>query len=527
MTLTWNTYGRARTAMTLVPLLSLAAVGCTDDTIGPAPVVRELESIEQCKHTLVAGSMTQCGYLHVPANRNDPGSPLIKVYVTVFPAQDPAKATTPLIYLTGGPGTSTASAISLFENAFMNPQWGGPDYADIANAFRDNRDLIVLDQRGTNYSEPTLYCSKELGPARAQAYGMSMTDAIALRLTKLQECYQRLKAEGVDLSAFDTNENAADVYDLAVSLGHEKVNLYGASYGTRLTMTVMKLFPEVVESAAVDSVLPPEVNPFETQPEGVAYALGALWLSAEAKFPTLEAQFYETIAELEATPVQVTAHHYDVNGNPVDDIPVTMTGVEYVNYVVGTLRNTPVTASLPKNIAAMADTAGYQVAADAHLSTLDFLFPDGEGGTDATALGMFESVNGAADGYYTTVELIENQIDHYLQTDSLQTWGRQIFIQQNANVVGKWPVDPLLEDALYPLISDIPILMMVGSLDSATPLPFSEPSSRYLSNSFYFDIMAGHAVCFLPCASDLLNSFLKNPSVKPESSCSADPGWVQ
>lgn len=501
--------------------LLLALVGCGGEEKPPInfDAMMQVFTPTTCKHTLASGSKTRCGYVAVPELRTDPMSRKIKVYAAVFPAMDPAKATTPLIYLTGGPGTSTASAMGLFEN--------DPTYR---NTFGDNRDLVVLDQRGTNYSEPSLYCSDELRGSLIPAYGMSLVDATNLRLKKLAECYTRLKASGANLSAYNTNENATDVRDVALALGYPKVNLYGASYGTRLTMTVMKLLPDLVQSAVIDSVLPPEVNSFAAQPEGVAYGLAAFWNQTKTDFPQLESQFYATIERLQNLPIKVTAHHYDTNGNPKDSIDVTVGPVEYISYVVGALRNTPITQALPLQIATMFMNptrmpGNYQIVADAYLGTIEFLFPIAGPGTEATAYGMFESVGGAGDGSFTSVAQIQNNINHFLQGEAMRQWGQANFIDQNADVVGMWPVTPLPASVQYPLISDIPTLLLVGTLDTATPQPYSEQSSHYLSKNFYRNELAGHAVAYLPCASMMLDEFLKNPSQNPMTMCPKDPMW--
>lgn len=120
----------------------------------------------------------------------------------------------------------------------------------------------MVDQRGTNYSEPLIYCSQELGPERGSAYSMPYDESAVLRTQKQVECYNRLVDEGIDLSGNNSLENAADVNDLATVLGYEKFNLYGASYRTRLVMFIMKEYPELARVGVVDSVLPPEVNAF-------------------------------------------------------------------------------------------------------------------------------------------------------------------------------------------------------------------------------------------------------------------------
>jgi pimeloyl-ACP methyl ester carboxylesterase len=519
-----TTHVFARKSAALWSLLALMAAGCGDsqtDPEGAEPILRPFESAA-CSHMLSQGSTTRCGTLQVPADRADPNSKLIEVYASIYPAKDPATATTPLIYLIGGPGSSTEAAKNLFE--ITDPS--SPE-AHYRQGFGDNRDLIVLDQRGTNNSAPGLYCSKELGPVREQAYTMKLADANTLRLTKLEECFKRLKEEGVNLSAFDTYESAADVRDLALSLGYERVNLYGASYGTRLSMTVMKEFPELVENAVIDSILPPEVNPFETQPEGAAYGLVSLWELAMDTYPDLERHFHETIAKLETAAVTVKIKRPMID---TDELAVVVTGVEYANYVFSRLREPAPDPELPGSIVKMSqskDAQDFAPVAAVYLNTIDFLFPKEEAGiNNSTAYGMFESINAAADGHYTDLEVVENNIIHYLETDAVREWGRQTFIYQNADVLGKWPVDPLPKDILQPLISDIPTLMLVGTLDAATPPPFSRSAANYLSNSQYVEILGGHALAFQTCAVDMLNEFLKDPSAEVSNTCPATVKWM-
>jgi pimeloyl-ACP methyl ester carboxylesterase len=524
MKVSWNTHVLARKSAALWSLLPLMALGCTTEDVDPAPVdpkpvVRPFVKAD-CSHPLIPDSTTHCGTVEVPADREDPSSPLIKIFATVYPAKDSTTATAPLIYLTGGPGTSTQSPKNIFEITDEN------DFLAIyRQTFGDNRDLIVLDQRGTNNSEPTLYCSKELGPAREQAYAMKLADASTLRLAKLEECYKRLNA-AYDLSNFNTIENAADVRDLALSLGYEKVNIFGASYGTRLTMMVMKLFPEIIENVAIDSVLPPEINPFEKQAEGAASALAEFWTITKTDFPTLETQFYETIAALETAPVTVMVQRTtDVTARSV-----LVTGVEYANFVFGTLRGPAPDPTLPASIVKMRQSMDPQDFAPVgvnYLNTIDFLFPTDEAGvSDSTSYGMFESVNAAADGFYTDLNLVESNIVKYLKTDSVREWGRQTFIYQNADVLGKWPVDPQPEDVLQPLVSDIPTILLVGTIDPGTPPVFSEAAAKNLSNARYEKILGGHAVCFQACASQLMDAFVKDPSTMSASMCPTSVEWM-
>lgn len=482
----------------------------------PVPTITWVDCIEPT----APGSQTTCGFLTVPENREDPNSNMIDLYFARIPAPDQTTATPPLIFLTGGPGATTQTAWELFENP---NQIGALDV--YRNTFGDNRDIIILDQRGTNQSIPSLYCSQELAAGIPSAYSMPYADAVTMRLGFLEECRERFINEGIDLNGYNTVENATDVNDLVQALDLDKVVLFGASYGTRLVMITMELFPDIVESAVIDSILPPEVNPFPAQAGGTAYALGNFWTQTKADFPNLEQVFYETISRLEAQPKPYTVNWTDSSGN-TQTTTVTVTGTVYADYVIGGLRATPYNKDLPLSMMQAYQTQDYSAIAQDWTGSIGFLFPTTGPGTGADAFGMFECVNAANNGYYTTPEQVTQKIQGFLTTESIQNWATQNFIRINADVLGLWPVTPLPPSIMYPLESDLPTLMLVGSLDSATPEVFSWPSSRFLPNSYYFEILAGHAVTVDPCAAELMNNFIKNPSVVPEDPCNNTPEWT-
>jgi hypothetical protein len=84
----------------------------------------------------------RCGYLVVPEDRGRPDSGTIRLIVAIVPAGSARSEPAPVVYLAGGPG-----GIALHE----------ADVA-VATGLNRDRDLILMDQRGTLYSEPALTC---------------------------------------------------------------------------------------------------------------------------------------------------------------------------------------------------------------------------------------------------------------------------------------------------------------------------------------------------------------------------------
>ena len=175
-----------------------------------------------------------CGYLTVPENRTLSNSPTIELaYAIVDAAEDEGRP--PIVYLAGGPG---GSAIDDF---VADPEgWQYP--------FTNARDLVLIDQRGTGYSIPTLDCPELAEEVAFEDENPEVT------------CHNRLLEEGIDLTAYNTAENAADVAALREELGIESWDLLGISYGTRLALEIMRDYPQGVRSVVLDSVFPPNAD---------------------------------------------------------------------------------------------------------------------------------------------------------------------------------------------------------------------------------------------------------------------------
>lgn len=499
--------------LSVVLLLSLVS-GVPSVTLATVPGFE----LTTCKHTLEPGSTTLCGYMTVPEDRGKPDGKTIAIYVGIFRTPNGTSNNEPLFYLIGGPGATTADAYNIFEDTSPS------NY--IRQNLGDNRDIVVIDQRGTNNSLPALYCSDELGPLRSQVYGISYRDAAALRIQAFSTCYNRFKSQGIDLSAYNTLENASDIKDLAAVLGYQKINIYSASYGTRLAMQMMKYYPEVIKSVVLDSILPPEVNPFEEETPGVLYSFRSFFDAAKSKYPHLERHFYRMMDELEIAPAAVIGHHYDQSGNPTDNILVNVSGDKLAAYLVAELKQTPYDTALPKKINDMYTTGNYGAVADTWISNMDFFFPNGGPGSESPSVGMYNCVFAANDAYYTSPYKIEEIILQNVSNPSIASWLETNFIYMEPEILGQWPVDPLPFSESDPLVSDIPTLMLVGSLDNATPAIFSKPSEPFLSQSYYFSILAGHATAYLECVDQMVNRFVKNPLANPGNSCPTKYQWA-
>ena len=89
----------------------------------------------------------------------------------------------------------------------------------------EKRDVILFDQRGTGYSEPALAC-----PEYRQAVfdmlpkDLTAAESEALANEAVLACRDRLVKEGVNLDAYNSAQNAADIEALRQALGYDQIN---------------------------------------------------------------------------------------------------------------------------------------------------------------------------------------------------------------------------------------------------------------------------------------------------------------
>ena len=183
------------------------------------------------------------GTLEVPANRENSDSRTMSLAYKVLKAKNKDSQKSPIVYLQGGPGGPTL----IMENFWKN------------HPLRNDRDIILMDQRGTGLSEAV--CVESGEDAISILRKNLNKEEEFLALTKLMEdCKNSLSQKDIDFSEFSSKEIAADFEDLRKELGYNTWNLFGGSYGSRLGLTLMRDYPNSVKSALLFSVFAPENN---------------------------------------------------------------------------------------------------------------------------------------------------------------------------------------------------------------------------------------------------------------------------
>lgn len=446
----------------------------------------------------------RCGFLFVPENRSKPESPTIRLAVTFIPSASKNPAPDPIVYMAGGPGGSARPAAAMLVKAGINK----------------DRNLIIMDQRGTTYSQPALLCP-EIDAVYARTISMryDSNEAGKLRVAAASKCYERLKAKGIDLSAYNTTENAADFADLRTALKIKAWNVYGVSYGTDLALTYMTHHPEGVRSVVIDSVVPPN-----------SVSLGMFWVNAHvgldnifsacdgnyvchAHYANSGLLFQELVRKFENKPLVDTVKPVLIPGEKpaanAKAVKVVMDGGAFANWVIG------MTEMLGPQLPAILQRvskgntrdvlASYAVTGIAHAGDMSY--------------GLLHGV--------ACSEWIPYEAENIAQTE-----GKRMFPAFPASVLAQSPQFPSMKEICKvwrvdkapseqrDIMGDIPVLVIAGSYDAITSTKFAEATEYKLRNARLVIIPGiGHFV--VPkskCAQQVMQSFLVDP-MKLDDQC--------
>ena len=403
---------------------------------------------DTCRFAEPPGREIACGFVTVPEDRSNPGGNRVRIAVAIVKAEVGPTADDPIIYLDGGPGGESLEPLQ-----FTFPQ--------VFEPFAQTRDLVFFDQRGIGLSEPTLECTEDLD-LTYELLDQDLPNARFLerQLEVVQQCRDRLVADGIDLSMYNSATNAADVADIRIALGYDEVNLLGISYGTRLAQTVMRDHPEGIRSVVLDSVYTPDVDLTASTPANLDRALDELFAGcAESTecaelFPDLEERLFALIEELEADPVTVEATDFINN----DQYDVIVDGSGLLGVVFQGLYSEQLIPVLPQLVDELERSSDATLAqlVSINLSNVPFL-----------SLGMHLSVQCAEEIPFadpTEVAAADDPYPEFIDFfDVSPNLGPVVF-----DLCDIWDVEPLGSVENEPISSQIPTLVLAGQYDPIT-----------------------------------------------------------
>lgn len=300
---------RSAVVIATLSLLLSAPIPADAGADDPAP---EIEW-GPCPVDLLTDRPVDCGELLVPEVRGDPDTRTIRVAFAIVRAPEPAQPD-PVVFLMGGP---SYPAIDPFSTLF---------YFDDA-PYVEDRDLILVDFRGTVSSDPFLSCP-EFGQLEVDTWPERPTVEEFFQANRA--CRDRL-AEVADLRHYGSVDTALDVRDLRIALGLDRWNVIAFSAGGEPAFQLLRLDPAGIRAIVLDSPVTNLVRPDVVHWWWLEVPDRLLRLvfdgcrqqpACDAAFPRLETRFMRLVARLNEDPQTVTipvegggSVSFDVNGD--------------------------------------------------------------------------------------------------------------------------------------------------------------------------------------------------------------------
>jgi len=448
-----------------------------------------------CKFEYNSPVSVECGYLIVPENRNRPNSPPIRIHVAVFKSINPDPRPDPVIYVAGGGGVNQLGSADYYLNA-------------VGTEILQERDFIMYNQRGSHLNDPSLVCPDLTNLyLMLAAQDLSLHEKADIRIEKRLECQDDLLNRGIDLTAYNTVETAADVNDLRTVLGYEAINLYGTSSGTRTILTIMRNHPKGIRSVVLDSVYPPQVGLYSTVSLSVDRVFSLMFdecaanLECNQNHPDLEDTFYRLVDDLNANPVRIELSHGAmlVNGGifmealywsfySVYDISLAPGRIDWASQGV-------YTGMIPWFESLVSDSGTFMAMGFEWSMMCNEEVP-------------FESYELGRELSADLPPQIADYFDSYYEFTLCESW-------QSGQA------DPVENTAV---VSNIPTLIFAGQYDHVTPPEWSRLAAKTLSHHFFYEFPGlSHGIMRSnTCGLEIGLQFIGDPAAEPDSSCMND-----
>ena len=424
------------------------------------------------EHPLQLSSVAaRCGRLTVPENPAEPAGAKIGLRVAVIAALNLRSRAAPLFLLAGGPGQSAVDLYVSFAGAFAR--------------INRNHDIVLVDQRGTGASAP-LRCEypDDWQASRDEAAELAHATADCLR------------NHGDRVRFYTTSIAVRDLDAVRAALGYPTIDLYGASYGTRVAELYLRRFPANVHAMILDGVTDPERPIGPDTPEDGERALRQI-LARCAESEACAKAYPKLGLELAALRARFGPQKLDISvDDPRSGVPRSVEfDRELFNAALRLLSYSATEAALlPTLIHGAAEGRYAPVAAQA-------LMMAGQIG-EQLASGMQNTVVCSEDEPFFAISAADRAriaatYQGMDQLDALRT------------ICKVWPRGPVDADLHAKLSSDVPTLLLSGEADPVTPPEAAERTSQGLTRHRHLILAGeGHGQLGTACVPRLMAEFL-------------------
>lgn len=463
---------RHRAALLMV--LIAAAAGLAEDRD-----IRPSLQLEDCRISAGAGfpgMKAECGVLPRPLDPGNPESPALDLHVAVVPALSLEPQPDPFVPIAGGPGQSSIEFYAAYAGAFEE--------------IRRNRDIVLVDQRGTGKSAPL-----DCGTGEEIVERQLSPEEIA---AEAQECLDGL---AYDPRFFTTSVAVADLEAVRGALGYPAFNVYGISYGTRVAQHFARRYPGSTRTVILDGVVPPQIALGPAIAIQAQKALEKIFGRCAESAPC-RTQFPDIGREFELLKERLASRA------AVVDIPDPVTGENETfpfshNELAGALRILsyhPNTVALMPLLIHEAFGENYAPIAAQYLMTVRSV-------AEGLSLGMHNAVVCTEDAPFfedenVSREALESTYIGPMQLDALKA------------ICSAWPAGTLDQGFKTPLATDKPVLLLSGDADPITPPRFAELAAVAMTNKkLLTGVDQGHGQLTRTCIPQIMAEFVETALV--------------
>ena len=460
-------------------------------------------------------SRSSCYWFAVPESRDESDAPVIELPVVVIKSTSENKNSDPLVFLSGGPGFPAISQHSL----------------NFSSKLDFNRDMIIMDQRGTGLSKPSILCNNLEGDDDIDDdlrdgdgdrdgngdgdgdRGKNNGDKDRGDITFLQ-CYKKINDKGINLSNYNTQENAADFADLINALQLKKVNYYGFSYGTRLALELLRRHPEHIRSVILDGALPTHIYPMSQTAQGLWEALVRMAKDCTENVHCNQ-RYADTSNNLDFS-ATFTALLNRLDGSPIKDKGKTFNKKDIVTFLSQFISSGEF-ARLPFIVKKLYDKE-FSILS----SGMKKPFSSKSAGNPEISLGMALSVVCHDEVPFESDSRVQAEKVKFHIEESEYKFKKKICESQ-------WILKKKGSSKIKQAVkSDLPVLLLSGAYDHRTPPFWAKSAKKHFSKSYHFLFPSGgHGNLGTPvspnpnhrCGYKLAKDFILDPNREPQDKC--------
>jgi pimeloyl-ACP methyl ester carboxylesterase len=423
------------------------------------------------------GIKARCGTLERLEDPADPNSPVLELFVAVVPALTLEPEPDPFVPIAGGPGQASTEFYAAYSSAF--------------EMVRRNRDIVLIDQRGTGQSA-AMECESDDEIIEGR---FSREQTIA----DTEECLEQLP---FDPRFFTTSVAVGDLEALRGALGYPQFNLYGISYGSRVAQHFLRRYPDSTRTVILDGVVPPQLALGPAIAVEAQNALDAIFdrcaesADCATTFPDIREEFNILLASLDDDPVMITLP------NPVTGIPEE---IRFGRQELGAALR--LLSYHPTAVAVMPMLINEAIEENFAPLAAQFLMISA-GMSEAMNIGMHNAVVCTEDApYFAGENVARDALDATyigpVQLDALEA------------ICSVWPVGVLDDEFKTPVSTDLPVLLLSGEADPITPPRYAELAAVDLGNArLLTGRKQGHGQAPRGCVPDIMADFVETADLE-------------